>query len=138
MALLKRNIFFFSVYACHFISEIQNTIPDYCPISIEGDLHFLDWPDHMCKYTNVYNKLYNRPLAKVLVLVWPIWIYKNNFIFREFDGIPSHITNLVVNLFIEMRYFNIISRIFVQDHSVGSHIDSKRKNWMFQVGSTVG
>lgn len=46
-----------------------------------------------------------------------MWIYKNNVIFRNFNAHPTHTFNLKVNLFEDIRYHNVVSRILDQDDS---------------------
>lgn len=66
---------------CSFVNEVWYTIAKYCPTSINGDLHFLDMIDLIYKYENVYYKRYDRPLKKMLVIVWSIWAYRDNTTF---------------------------------------------------------
>lgn len=80
------------------------------------------------KYGYAYNKMYQRPLEKILAIAWSIWICRNNMIFRNCDISSVHIINLNVNLFDTIRIYNIAFRV-VQDCIAGSRTDQVKKNW---------
>lgn len=58
-------------------------------------------------------------VEKYIVIVWPMWIYRNNIVFRNFSPQPGYVINLTINFYKYMRYHNVISEIFDQDDSTG-------------------
>lgn len=50
-----------------FVNEIWSKIADYYPIPMVPS--FLDWDRLRLGYKNVYNKLYHRPLEKILIIL---------------------------------------------------------------------
>lgn len=60
------------------------------------------------------NKLYLKPMEKIFVMAWFIWIYKNNVIFSKHSSQPGHIIKLAVNLFEDMTYYNIVSNVWLE------------------------
>lgn len=49
---------------------------------------------------------------KNVCITWSIWTYRNNVVFRMLKAKPGHIINLAVNLFDDMRYYNLVSSFF--------------------------
>lgn len=63
-----------------------------------------------------------------MLITWSVWIYRNNNIFRNLHANAAHIINLPVNLFDNMRYYNVVSRIFGPNDSTDSQIKFKKKD----------
>lgn len=68
----------------------------------------------------VYNKLYYRSVEIFLVIVWSIWLYRNNVIFRDFGVQPAHVIDFAVHLFEDTRYYKAVSTTFGMDTSIGA------------------
>lgn len=96
---------------CVFV-QVPNTIVSYCPAPGKSLLNFIDWIDHVRKNENVYNKLCQQSIDKVFVMAWSIWTYKNNVLFRKHSAHLGHIINSTLNLFEDMRYYNVLQCVW--------------------------
>lgn len=102
------------------VKDVPLTRVEYCPTPINGNLHFLDWINLIKTYEKVYNKLHCRPIEKFFVINLSIWTYKNNKESKNYDVKPGHILNLAMDMFNNMRYYNVVSNIFVNNYLVGT------------------
>lgn len=50
----------------------------------------------------------------------------NNVIFWNLNAQPAHVINLAVDLFDDMRYYIVITRVVGQDNATGSQIKFRR------------
>lgn len=60
------------------------------------------------------NKIFRKSLEIFFVMLG-LLEHGNNILDRNWNLLPTHITNLAVNLYDDMRYYNVMSRISGQD-----------------------
>lgn len=72
-------------------------------------------------YEKINNKLYYGSLEKSCYCLVHMNTQK---LFRDCDVKPVYILNLAIKIFDDIRYYNVIFRIFTQDYIAGTQVDS--------------
>lgn len=63
--------------------SIWFTINDNCPNSVNTNLRFVYWREHLWNNKLWYKKIYGNVLQQVITILWVIWTCRNNIIFKE-------------------------------------------------------
>lgn len=108
---------------CELAGQIWNTISDYCPSPVNSTMNFIEQ-----KHEKTYERIYRKPLEKILVTAWAIWTYRNKAIFRNLKVNPAQVINLVGSIFHDINYYNLVSNIFQQDANSISHHNYNRND----------
>lgn len=57
---------------CELTRKIWNTISNYCTNPINSNMSFIDWIKFIQKHEKTYDRIYRKPLEKILVIAWSI------------------------------------------------------------------
>lgn len=63
-------------------------------------------------------------------MAWPIWCHRNNLIFKNMDAHPDQVINVVVKLFDDTGYYNIVSGILGKDDRTSLQVLHRNHNPM--------
>lgn len=94
---------------CELTRQIWNTVSDYCPNQYNGNMQFIDWIEFIQKHEKVYDRIFRKPLEKIVVIAWSIWTHMNYAIFKNRKVQPAQVINLTSFIFDDMMYYNAIS-----------------------------
>lgn len=82
---------------CDFAYNVWTTINFNCSSPIATDHDFMELIEHIWDDKNSYHKLLDHPLGEYFTILWTIWTYRNEFVFKGHKCIP--ITVLAHHMF---------------------------------------
>ena len=73
---------------CTFVQSIWDHIKFNCPTPLlfEGD--FLFWIETVYKNYKINWKICNRPMEKFAIILWNVWIHRNQIVFKKIQPNP--------------------------------------------------
>lgn len=94
---------------CPFVLGIWDHIKFNCPMHLlyEGD--FLSWLEMGYRNYKINCKIFNYPMEKVVIIMWNVWIHRNQVVFRKIQPNPFLIIKKAILNFKNLQEYVIDS-----------------------------